>query len=375
VRACVASCAAVAALLTSAAPVAADSLRLETTREGDAPGARVVYVGDDRQNSVEVQLAREEYVNPDSATPSKVIGFLVIGAPPGPGCGPEAYEGEQVCRVRDGIRLLAPRVYLRGSADFVDVRVPRRDAILYGGPGADTLYGPTRSDETQLPAEVHGGPGGDDLYAGGVLYGGPGGDDLSFAEIPSRVFGGPGDDTVWGSDGDDVLDAGAGEDFVEAQAGNDVIRLRDGETDTVTCDTGRDFLRADGRDEASDFEFGPFIDCERLRRRGEPLLAPFGLDAWEGGKTLYAYYACPADGPSRCEGTMALRRGGRLIARRHFSERAGTWGDVSFRLGARRIGRLVGHAGLRIRWTDRRGRVRALAKPTHIGPPDVDDDS
>jgi hypothetical protein len=368
-----------AALFLPAAPAAGETLRVETDTEDGVRGARIVYFGDERRNGVEIDLAREESVNPDSPTPRKIIGFLVRGAAPSAACEPADSEGEQVCRVPDGTLLLAPRAYGRAGNDSITIYVPRRGAVVFGGPGDDIFFGPYRTDaETQLPGEIYGGPGNDEFNSGGVLYGGPGDDDLSYTAVPSRIRAGPGDDQIWGSDGSDWLAAGPGRDNVLAWGGNDVIRAADGETDTVVCDEGRDSLTADGRDEAdfSSATGGPFTDCERLRRRGEPLLSPFGFQVWEQERYVTVLYPCPVDGPSRCVGTCTLRRGGRVIARRRFRERAGEWGIVEFPFGSRRIVRLLDKdIRITMRWRDRTGRMRSLATTDQITEPGEPDDN
>jgi hypothetical protein len=228
------------------------------------------------------------------------------------------------------------------------------------------------------PGEIHGGPGNDEVFAGGTVSGGPGDDDLSDAAIPSRVRGGPGDDEVWGSDGDDVLVGGPGHDTLLGWGGDDIIRAVDGQVDTVVCDDGRDTLTADGRDE-SDFSLvdgGPFRDCERITRRGQPLLTPFGFQLWENESYVTVLYACPVDGPSRCAGTCTLRRGRRVIARRHFRERAGVWGIVEFPFGRRRIaGMLDKDIRITMRWRDRAGRTRSLTTTDRIEAPGEPDDN
>jgi hypothetical protein len=125
-------------------------------------GARVVYVGDERSNSVEIELARNAHVDWDAPKPEKVIGFLVTGAASaGPGCEPNGTtEGQQICRVAHGVRLLAPRVVAGAGRDAVEIYVPRRGAVAYGGPGNDWVAGSYAADgQTLLPGEFHGGPG------------------------------------------------------------------------------------------------------------------------------------------------------------------------------------------------------------------------
>jgi hypothetical protein len=339
--------------------------------ERAVPGARVVYVGDERDNSVALGIARKQDISEAAPDPGKIIGFLVQGASTAVGCEPGRIQGDQICRVPDGTRLLAPRADGRGGRDTINVYVPRRGAIVYGGPGNDSLS----VWATEVPSELHGGAGNDRLDGGGLLDGGVGDDRTFRVWLPSRILGGPGDDRLSGSGGADVINPGPGRDYVDAVGGNDVIRTLDGQTDTVLCWSGRDSLVADGRDEPQFFlrQIDPFADCERLRRRGEPLVGPFRFALWEGSDYLTVLSGCPPDGPVLCVGTVALRRDGHLIARRRLRARAGNWEFTYFELGWRRIAELP-EKGIRItiRWRDRGGHMRSRTKVSQIRGPNYE---
>jgi len=196
-------CASLAALLLSAGPAAGDSVRLETVTDHGVTSARVVYIGDGRNNSVEISFAYDEYVNPDAPNPQKVIGFIAAAVSgtalaAGPGCEPTRVN-EQLCRAADGTRLLAPRAYLGGGNDGITISVPRAGAIVYGGPGNDLLDGPYRADDTLLRSEIHGGPGDDYISATGLVYGGSGDDEMQDTSSSSRLVAGSRDDSIWGS--------------------------------------------------------------------------------------------------------------------------------------------------------------------------------
>jgi hypothetical protein len=169
-----------------------------------------------------------------------------------------------------------------------------------------------------------------------------------------------------------VINPGPGRDYLNAAQGNDVIRTLDGQTDAVVCERGRDALVADGRDEPVFFlrQIGPFADCERLRRRGEPLVGPFRFALWEFSNYLTVLSGCPPDGPSLCIGTVALGREGHLIGQRRLRARAGKWENTSFNIGWRRIAGLR-EKGIRItiRWRDRAGRMRSRTKMSQIREP------
>jgi hypothetical protein len=160
----------VLAALLPAAPAAADSLRIETLAEHGVAAARVVYVGDERDNSVGIGLATNADISQGAPSPGKVIGFRITGDPARgelasavPGCEPGLF-GVQVCRVPAGTRSLAPRVYARGGRDTISVTVPRRGAIVYGGPGNDVLESCSDCGR-KAPSELHGGAGRDYLQA------------------------------------------------------------------------------------------------------------------------------------------------------------------------------------------------------------------
>jgi hypothetical protein len=99
------------------------------------------------------------------------------------------------------------------------VRGTRRDDVLSGGPGPQSIRG----------------HGGDD-----------------------RLRGAAGDDCVIGNLGDDRLDGGADSDVLRGGKGGDVLRSLDGNEDRISCGRGRDRARADRIDRLE--------GCERVRR-------------------------------------------------------------------------------------------------------------
>lgn len=102
---------------------------------------------------------------------------------------------------------------------------------------------------------------GDDYRAlpdAGDLVRGLGGDDeLRGQQLEDCVYGGGGDDRIWGGDDADTLGGGGGRDHVSAGSGDDRIAVRDGNRDTVLCESGRDFVEADRHDRLR--------GCERVR--------------------------------------------------------------------------------------------------------------
>jgi hypothetical protein len=199
--------------------------------------------------------------------------------------------------VPDGTRLLAPRVYARAGRDSIAIRVPRRGAIVYGGPGADFLSGPYKGGRVYpVPERAPRWPWPRCIRWRRAGLGGPGNDDMTEIHSPSRILAGAGADEIYASDRADVIHGGPGRDQIFADSGTDVIRTLDGQIDTVHCG-GRDSLTADGRDEADSETDGPFDECERLNRRGAPRPTPLWFDEWEGKSYVTVFYGCPPDGP------------------------------------------------------------------------------
>ncbi|WP_160168410.1 calcium-binding protein [Novipirellula maiorica] len=110
---------------------------------------------------------------------------------------------------------------------------------ISGGPGNDTLFGGSGNDT------IHG-DAGDDFISGGdgddIIYGDLGNDRLLGDAGVDRVRGGDGDDHIFGGDGSDhTLDGGAGNDHIDGGSGGD--RIFGGEGDDVLFGgTGNDRL-------------------------------------------------------------------------------------------------------------------------------------
>ena len=96
-----------------------------------------------------------------------------------------------------------------------------------------------------VPADAEylvGGQGGDTLTAasgGSTLDGGPG---------PDLLIGGPGADTIFGGRDGDELRGGGGVDRLAGELGPDRIYSSDGNSETVQCGDGQDWVRADPLD-------------------------------------------------------------------------------------------------------------------------------
>ncbi|EPC05762.1 hypothetical protein HMPREF0179_05284 [Bilophila wadsworthia 3_1_6] len=100
------------------------------------------------------------------------------------------------------------------------------DDWLFGGEGNDVLFGLGGNDH------LYGGSGDD------VLFGGSGNDHL---------YGGSGNDILFGGSGDDYLDGGEGRDILFGGSGNDIIKY-DSTDFLVDGGDGIDFLITDNKD-------------------------------------------------------------------------------------------------------------------------------
>lgn len=101
-----------------------------------------------------------------------------------------------------------------------------RDIRIWAGRGNDTVtidYVPT---ERAAPAIVWGGPGNDTITGGAgndILLGQSGDNVLIGGAGNDRLIGGPGVDRLEGGEGDDLLSGGAGQDVLWGQAGADLL--------------------------------------------------------------------------------------------------------------------------------------------------------
>jgi Ca2+-binding RTX toxin-like protein len=103
-----------------------------------------------------------------------------------------------------------------GETTSADTDTANNSDVIYGGAGDDTIYGQDDAD---------------------TLYGGDGDDTLDGGIDDDTLYGGAGDDTLLGGEGDDTIYAGGG-DTVTGGEGSDTIiidpSLLDGNTITIT---------------------------------------------------------------------------------------------------------------------------------------------
>ena len=111
--------------------------------------------------------------------------------------------------------------------------------------------------DTPIPATLLGGTGNDVLDVKGVggtisqtpytpsLYGGDGNDEVYGWQLSDILSGGNGNDILGAGAGNDTLSGGAGIDRMDAGANNDTVYARDGYRDYVACGTGNDWFQTD----------------------------------------------------------------------------------------------------------------------------------
>ncbi len=260
------------------------SARLIGDRGHDYSSSQLIVRGDDAGSRLRLASGAD-----GSVTVSDTAGVTV-----GKGCALQA-DGSARCT----FPYPQPSVIVEtaGGDDHVLVAVPR--AVVFGGPGADTLEG--FLPWTEIGHHFDGGSGDDVIRGSGTLDGGPGrdvllggpgqdrlngdgkaplepdvidggdgpGDWVVFegASTPvavdladpgpdggdsvtnvERAVGGAGDDRLVGTDGDNWLDGGEGDDVVVGRGGDDRVSGSEGD-DTLDGGAGDDRLEGQsGRD-------------------------------------------------------------------------------------------------------------------------------
>jgi serralysin len=133
-------------------------------------------------------------------------------------------------------------LYMEGGSgdDVLEIEISDSFGTLYGGDGADHLYG---SGFGSVSDHLYGGAGDDyitgsqypDQEAPDVLDGGPGNDFLIGSGLNDTFYGGDGDDLISGVGGNDVFVGGSGNDsyFIYLNAGATIVEAASGGTDGV----------------------------------------------------------------------------------------------------------------------------------------------
>ena len=170
-----------------------------------------------------------------------------------------------VQRQFDLVALHGVQIRVGGGDDVVDCRGLTLPTRIWGGAGNDSLIGGSAGDE------IHGAPGRDTIHgmAGNdTVFGGEGADWIGLGSGDDLAYGGGGNDTIrgrrgndtlWGLDGSDTLIGGEGNDLLYGNAGDDL--LIDGE--------GKDTLRGGRGDD--------------------------GFKTWDGGETGVFYGGAGTD--------------------------------------------------------------------------------
>ncbi|BFM15408.1 hypothetical protein R50073_15910 [Maricurvus nonylphenolicus] len=142
------------------------------------------------------------------------------------------------------------------------------DDILYGGTGNDELYGRAGDD-------IHYGNSGQDFISGGsgddIAYGGNGQDEIK---------GGSGNDSIYGDSGNDTLSGGLGDDHLEGGTGNDTLSGNSG-NDALFGDSGTDTLKGGNGDDSLDGGSGS--DTLQGNSGDDTLFGQSGHDTLQGG--------------------------------------------------------------------------------------------
>jgi hypothetical protein len=127
---------------------------------------------------------------------------------------------------------------------------------LVGGPAYDIIFGGAGDDE------IYGLGGANHLegaFGRDLLVGGPKNDVIDGQLGNDHLIGGAGIDYLDGGPGDDLIETGRGTDFVGGGPGNDRILAADGWRDGIDCGPGNDTVVADPADHLE--------LCEHVRRR------------------------------------------------------------------------------------------------------------
>ncbi|MFM5194211.1 VCBS domain-containing protein, partial [Aeromonas media] len=128
---------------------------------------------------------------------------------------------------------------------------------LYGGDGNDILFGQGGDDF------LYGGAGNDILFGGSgndTLYGESGSDVLSGGSGNDTLYGGTGNDVLSGGLGNDILIGGAGDDILKGDAGADTFTWQKG--DTVAGSVAKDYVVDFSKSEGDKLDLSDLLDSD-----------------------------------------------------------------------------------------------------------------
>ena len=177
------------------------------------------------------------------------------------------------------------RVTINGGEPVCYTAEEAKYLIIDGGAGNDEIYPDedVENHEEDVSRDLHifGGSGDDTvwgMYGNNILYGGAGNDTIYGGVGNDVLVGGSGDDYLEGDDGNDILLGGDGNDEIEGGEGNDLI---DGSTgdDTIQGGNGDDIIDGGA---GSDKIYG---DRKTFQASGNDIIMGGDGDDWiEGGK-------------------------------------------------------------------------------------------
>ncbi|WP_458790512.1 Hint domain-containing protein [Yoonia sp. MH D7] len=188
-------------------------------------------------------------------------------------------QGEDVIEGGDGDDLIYGGL-VSEVLDLPDAFDPAPDDnrdTIYGGTGNDTIFG--RDDNDTL----FGGTG-NDYLDGGIdddeLYGDEGDDTILGGQGNDLIFGGDGDDLIYGGIGNDTINGGEGQDTIYGGAGDDTIQGNQ-DDDAIYGDEGNDTITGSLDD---DLIFGGTGNDEIRGGTGDDMMFGDEGDDWiQGG--------------------------------------------------------------------------------------------
>jgi hypothetical protein len=180
-------------------------------------------------------------------------------------------------------KALAALVYGGAGADTVDIRnVEANDSFtprIYGGDGNDTLWGSEDADQ------LYGEDGDDTIHAFGAddrIWGGSGNDSIFGHAGNDHLWGEAGNDILRGWTGNDRLYGGAGDDYLYAYSGRDHLAGGDGTDTFAPLISDPEILFARSR-------VGNYLDVVYRHQNRSQYLITTPSEYWQYGKFFQDY--------------------------------------------------------------------------------------
>uniref|UniRef100_UPI003D21CDD8 VCBS domain-containing protein n=1 Tax=Aeromonas media TaxID=651 RepID=UPI003D21CDD8 len=143
------------------------------------------------------------------------------------------------------------------ASEFDQSSTNDKGDTLYGGDGNDILFGQGGDDF------LYGGAGNDILFGGSgndTLYGESGSDVLSGGSGNDTLYGGTGNDVLSGGLGNDILIGGVGDDILKGDAGADTFIWQKG--DTVAGSVAKDYVVDFSKSEGDKLDLSDLLDSD-----------------------------------------------------------------------------------------------------------------